>query len=454
MPQLWRILVRPLFLVIYSISCFSHTITTFSEFSGDSKNTSENYFIVTAYYSPLEDQEDYITGSYEWDIRLNGSWKKWASGKEVFPWMIAAPKKYTFGTKIYIAWLGTWSVEDRWWSIIEASDWGPSHDRLDVWMWFGDEGRKRAILWWARKVSWYTVDSSSEVNVQFSNVTNLEIFGWTVWPDSSEENIKKLQEFLISLKMYSWLVDGNHDSIRDTIIDYQLKNGIINSKNDEEAWYFGPKTIAIIRKEFPNISVQSKSKKITSNSTKLESSKLNWTLKKNIYPDSTQSDIKNLQILLKHVWIYKGKIDGDYNSVKPNIIHYQLKKKIIINKNQTGAGNFWPKTRENIKKDFEKILSENDSKILNSSSIIIKSPQINIWPDSKIEDIKQLQNFMNSLNIYSGVIDGKYDSIKEPLIKYQLKNGIIKTREEEAAWYFWPKTREKMNKEIREVAKK
>ena len=168
MYQLWRILARPLFLVIYSISCFSHTITTFSEFSEDS-NISDTYFIVTAYYSPLENQEDYITESYEWDIRLNGSGIRWASGKEVFPWMIAAPKKYSFWTKIYIEWLWTWSVEDRGGAIIEASNGWPSHDRLDVWMGFWDQWRERAIVWWARKVKWSIVDSQNDVNMSFSN---------------------------------------------------------------------------------------------------------------------------------------------------------------------------------------------------------------------------------------------------------------------------------------------
>jgi hypothetical protein len=32
----------------------------------------ENYFIVTAYYSPLPDQEHYLKGNYEDEIILNG----------------------------------------------------------------------------------------------------------------------------------------------------------------------------------------------------------------------------------------------------------------------------------------------------------------------------------------------------------------------------------------------
>jgi len=32
----------------------------------------DNYFVVTAYYSPLPDQEYYLTGNYEDEIILNG----------------------------------------------------------------------------------------------------------------------------------------------------------------------------------------------------------------------------------------------------------------------------------------------------------------------------------------------------------------------------------------------
>ncbi len=56
-------------------------------------------FIITAYYSPLQGQEHYVTGSYAGDIYLNGNGTNGADGTEVYPGMIAAPKKYAFGTK-------------------------------------------------------------------------------------------------------------------------------------------------------------------------------------------------------------------------------------------------------------------------------------------------------------------------------------------------------------------
>lgn len=456
MYRLWRMLTRSTFLVVFSFSCFSPTITTFSEPWDQSKKI-DNYFIVTAYYSPVPNQEEYITGDYEWDVRLNGSWITWKSGKEVFPWMIAAPQKYAFGTKVYIEWLWTWSVEDRGGAITESSDWWPSYDRIDVWMGYGDQWRQRAILWWARKVVWYVVENTADITIKFSDSLGLQIF-WTVGPESSPEEIKKLQEFLISLKMYSGLVDGNHDSIRDTIIDYQLKHGIIQSRDDDEAGYFWPKTIATIRKEYPTVILKSNKAKSTSKSTSISQDKGNSSqftsiLNKDVTSTSDNSEIKQLQALFKQVGLYKGKIDGNFSSIKTTVIDYQIKKKIIAKKTQYGAGNFGPKTRSAIKKDFAKLLSQNSTEFINTA-IIVKAPQTNVWPNSSQNDIKLLQTFMSSLNIYTGSIDGKYDSIKTPLTNYQLKAKIVKNSKDDWAGYFWPKTRDEMNKIKKEVAKK
>jgi hypothetical protein len=75
---------------------------TFSTFANEEKNTEQKKFIVTAYYSPLPNQSFYLKGSYEADIRLNGNGTHGASGKEVYPGMIAAPKTYAFGTQVYL----------------------------------------------------------------------------------------------------------------------------------------------------------------------------------------------------------------------------------------------------------------------------------------------------------------------------------------------------------------
>lgn len=48
------------------------TAFPFGQVSADDESE-ERTFVVTAYYSPLPNQEKYLRGSYEADIRLNGN---------------------------------------------------------------------------------------------------------------------------------------------------------------------------------------------------------------------------------------------------------------------------------------------------------------------------------------------------------------------------------------------
>jgi hypothetical protein len=91
--------VKNISIIITILTSFS---ITFSTFANEEKSTEQKKFIVTAYYSPLPNQSFYLKGSYEADIRLNGNGTHGASGKEVYPGMIAAPKTYAFGTQVYL----------------------------------------------------------------------------------------------------------------------------------------------------------------------------------------------------------------------------------------------------------------------------------------------------------------------------------------------------------------
>lgn len=109
-------------------------------------------FKVTAYYSPLPNQSFYLKGNFEAEIRLNGEGKHGASGRAVFPGMIAAPKTYSFGTKIRLDGLGVGTVTDRGGAIVHAGERNQSHDRIDVWMGYGEPGLRRALKWGVRVV--------------------------------------------------------------------------------------------------------------------------------------------------------------------------------------------------------------------------------------------------------------------------------------------------------------
>jgi len=201
--------------------------------------------VVTWYYSPLPNQDSYITWNYEDEIRLNWDWVWMASWKKVYTWAIAAPKTYDFWTKIYIDWYGVWVVEDRWWAIIDAED-----TRIDIWMWFWDEWLQRAKNWWSKKLKWYIVESNSKVTLEFKSWLEDSYKKLSLNPESSKEDIQKVQEYFKEIWFYDWEIDWVYENIKPIIIKYQIQKWIIVSENDDSAWYFWPKTIKYLSEDF------------------------------------------------------------------------------------------------------------------------------------------------------------------------------------------------------------
>lgn len=217
----------------------------------DEPSLDERYFYVTAYYSPVPWQQKYTTWSYEWDVRLNWEWKHTASWKWVFSWLMAAPRNYAFGTKIYLEWMWIWSVEDRWGAIVNAWERWHEYDRIDVWMWYGDEWLQRALKWGTRKVKWYVVDKNQQITIEFDE-SPITKYRWLVVDakEPEDNSVKKLQELLKEIGLYNWVIDWDYLKVKNILIKYQLDSWIIDSEYDEEAWYFWEKTYAVFRKNF------------------------------------------------------------------------------------------------------------------------------------------------------------------------------------------------------------
>ncbi|MFA5916826.1 MAG: 3D domain-containing protein [Candidatus Gracilibacteria bacterium] len=233
---------------------FLLTFSQVNSFSGEI-NTQNSYLIsnkievikkvdlvITGYYSPLPNQKKYVTGSYEKEIALNGDGVGMASGKKVFIGAIAAPKKYDFGTKIYIEGYGVGVVEDRGGKVIDDN-----HTKIDIWMGYGDEGLQRAINWGSKKTTGYIVSSDTDTNFSFGEpiITDINYNTTeklTLTPESNKNEVKKVQEYFKGILFYYGEIDGKYESIKPTVIKYQLQKGIIKSENDTDAGYIGPKT--------------------------------------------------------------------------------------------------------------------------------------------------------------------------------------------------------------------
>ena len=213
--------------------------------------TNIRYFYVTAYYSPLPWQKRYTTGSYAWDVKLNWNWKKTASGKKVFEWILAAPRNYKFWTKIEFEWLWVWVVEDRWWAIVNKWERWHDFDRIDIWMWYWDEWLERALKWWKRKVKWKIVPNTRPISIKFWRSV-VSKYKWLKVDaeNPKKENVLKLQKLFKEVWLYDWDINWIYNDIKKVLVNFQLKNKIILSEKSSHAWYFWPKTFAALRKKF------------------------------------------------------------------------------------------------------------------------------------------------------------------------------------------------------------
>jgi len=211
----------------------------------------ERYFYITAYYSPIPGQKRYTTWTYEWDIRLNWSWKITASWKNVFPWLLAAPRNYKFWTKILFDWLWVGSVEDRWWAIVNAWERWHEFDRIDIWMWYGDEWLERALKWWQRKVKWKIILNDADTSIAFDNSPVTKYRWLKVDAEQPKElKVKQLQLLFTDVWLYKWIIDSRYKSIKNQLIKFQIENNIITWEDDPVAWYFGDKTYIALRKNY------------------------------------------------------------------------------------------------------------------------------------------------------------------------------------------------------------
>ena len=224
----------------------------------DKPATNIRYFYITAYYSPLPNQERYSYNvykkryrTYAEEIVLQWDWKITASWKWVFEWLLAWPRNYAFWTKIEFDWLGVWAIEDRWWAIVNSWERGHDYDRIDVWMWYWDEWLERATKWWKRKVEWKVVPDTRSLTIQFDTSVVAQYSELKVDAENPiKENVEKLQTLLTEVKIYSWIIDWDFNSVKNDLIKYQVDNNIISSSKSEEAGYFWSSTYAALREDY------------------------------------------------------------------------------------------------------------------------------------------------------------------------------------------------------------
>ena len=279
-------------------------------------------FLVSAYYSPLLGQSVYATGSYAGDIRLNGSGVAGADGTPVFVGMIAAPRSYAFGTRIFLPGFGVGSVHDRGGAIVA----GAGYDRLDVWMGSGEAGLRRAQQFGLRMLRGLVL--SADAPVRFS----VSLLGGVAGADEVAGGGGTVATALETL---GFLEEGA--DIRAAVLAFQLAAGVIADEADAGAGHVGPKTRAALAEQLAEHS-------------RKEALRLAG-LARHLRPTLSRGDSGQQVRLLRDVL---GSFPGagsvgtgeDFDAdLEAAVLAFQLKNGVLQSADAGGAGVYGPRTR-------------------------------------------------------------------------------------------------------------
>lgn len=328
-------------------------------------------FVVTWYYSPKQWQKFYYRWSFEADKKLNWNWIRWASWKQVFNGMLAWPKSYSFGTKIFFPWYGVWEISDRGWAIVKAGVRWSEYDRIDIWMWSWELWLMRALTFGKKTMTAYVCDNDISVWFEMWNFQIYkdfyEVTMWWVNMDQWRKDgwVKILQTYLNKL----WYLDKNDitwffwQKTRKALCSFQVDRSLIQ-KTHELCWYFGSKTSSSLKQYLIS------KKKLSANifaSKMINSSKQSirlainerWDLevKKNsnlfvLYRSYNKweesSEVIYLQKYLKQLWYFDNKPNWKYDKNTADAVYeFQIKYGILKwDEDMSVKWFLWPKTRK------------------------------------------------------------------------------------------------------------
>ena len=298
-------------------------------------------FIVSAYYSPLPNQERYYLGSYEEDVRFNGEGLAGNDGTPVYPGMIAAPPEFPFGTVIELPRLGmTGTVHDRGGRIVTGEDGIP---RIDVWMGEGEEGLARALEWGVQR---------QPVKVYYPEPKNVpkENFDFSALP-APEHALNNVPTNPVTL------LDTSDPRYGDTssevmAIQYTLKR--LGYFDHNMTGFFGDVTrdaLATFERDVKEggngeIANDNIRRILIAHQQIRDELGIPVPGEETLVQGTSGKTVRILQRILGILELYAGEIDGIYDQELMGILYkYQKEQGIVTSLADTGAGIVGPQTR-------------------------------------------------------------------------------------------------------------
>ncbi len=423
-------------------------------------------FTITGYYSPLPDQDYFLTGSYESEIRLNGNGTHGADGTPVYPGMIAAPKSYEFGTKVCIPAFGCGTVHDRGGAIVKQGKRDLArHDRLDLWMGYGMDGMTRALAWGVQHVDCEMSPVGSEIadSVNFSvplpltqilKLPKAVTFFSDLAKGATGEEVEKLQIALRRLNLYDGEISSEYDeSLKQSVLDFQIKYFVLPSESSLGAGRFGPKTRAKLTQELARIETQKKIRELWES----------FEFEAGMTRGHRSPEVVKLQQVLVQRELLDVSPTGFFGPLTEEaLMQFQLEEGIIKTKFDTGAGRVGEETQarlneilseERIARATErKEVSQAKKTVSRLAMLSAENARFQLATQIAKEDasIETLQIALEKLGYLDHEPTGKLGPLTRASLKrFQVDLGVIPNAKSVGAGVFGPGTRERLSEVIR-----
>jgi peptidoglycan hydrolase-like protein with peptidoglycan-binding domain/3D (Asp-Asp-Asp) domain-containing protein len=405
-------------------------------------------FLITAYYSPKENQCCYVTGSYEGDRTLNGNGTHGASGVAVHPGMAAAPKEYPFGTRVTLPGIGTITVQDRGGAIHGLAD---GVQRLDLWAGEGEEGLARALAFGMQRVTGTVYPESVRQPAESLSLSDLPspiamilpyaLGGETLLaarPQAGDRGltVKSLQQNLTTLGYFDGDATGffgpqTQRSLRSFLKDYLL------TEPDDAVTERTAATIlaAIDLKDHP------------------------LPIAASVTTASAPSVIRDAQRTLRFLGYYRGRTNGVYDhNLRTAIAKFQKEQSLIASYSDAAAGTVGPRTRSTIARLWLRHLVSaraEDYLFLARIDALMASKGYAftsfVGAGDSGADVRRLQSVLAGKGLLGkDRVTGYFGAETErALTAYQLERGIIRSATERGAGYAGPGTKRQLVADIR-----
>lgn len=94
-------------------------------------------------------------------------------------------------------------------------------------------------------------DSWNSNNSDTKSPSSNNIFNTTVYYDiGSSDDVKSIQRIYNKLGYYNGRISGDFEDIEESIIEYQIKTGVLQNRDEDGAGWFGPKTRTQTKKDY------------------------------------------------------------------------------------------------------------------------------------------------------------------------------------------------------------